>query len=104
MTEPATYKRRLDLLWDAFGEDRVVFGSDWPDNAATGYHSRSRFIGPPILRSRGTSGGREICFEEFSGCLQVGEKKIDATIADLRMVAVEVVEDIQRERYQEMRR
>jgi len=24
------YTRYLDILWDAFGEDRMVFGSDWP--------------------------------------------------------------------------
>jgi predicted TIM-barrel fold metal-dependent hydrolase len=30
--EAATYKARLDLLWDIFGEDRIVFGSDWPNS------------------------------------------------------------------------
>jgi len=29
-TEVAHYAPVLDLLWDAFGEDRMVFGSDWP--------------------------------------------------------------------------
>ena len=24
------YARYLDILWDAFGEDRIIFGSDWP--------------------------------------------------------------------------
>jgi L-fuconolactonase len=24
------YERYLDILWDAFGEDRMIFGSDWP--------------------------------------------------------------------------
>ena len=24
------YARYLDILWDAFGEDRMIFGSDWP--------------------------------------------------------------------------
>ena len=33
VTDPAAYKPRLDLLWDIFGEDRVVFGSDWPNSA-----------------------------------------------------------------------
>jgi predicted TIM-barrel fold metal-dependent hydrolase len=32
VTDPAAYKPRLDLLWDIFGEDRVVFGSDWPNS------------------------------------------------------------------------
>jgi predicted TIM-barrel fold metal-dependent hydrolase len=36
-TELAPYKPRLDFLYTQFGEDRVVYGSDWPnsDNWAT---------------------------------------------------------------------
>jgi len=33
ITDPAAYKPRLDLLSGIFGEDRVVFGSDWPNSA-----------------------------------------------------------------------
>jgi L-fuconolactonase len=33
VTDPDVYKPRLDLLWDTFGEDRLVFGSDWPNSA-----------------------------------------------------------------------
>jgi L-fuconolactonase len=29
-TDVAFYKPTLDAIWDAFGEDRVLFGSDWP--------------------------------------------------------------------------
>ena len=27
---PKIYRPRLDLLWELFGPDRVVFGSNWP--------------------------------------------------------------------------
>ena len=30
--DPAFYRERLDALWDLFGEDRVIFGSDWPNS------------------------------------------------------------------------
>ena len=30
--QPASYKPRLDLIWEIFGEDRVVYGSDWPNS------------------------------------------------------------------------
>ncbi len=35
----AHYAPVLDLLWDAFGEDRMIFGSDWPvsDNSERSY-------------------------------------------------------------------
>ena len=29
-TDVALYAPTLDALWDAFGEDRLVYGSDWP--------------------------------------------------------------------------
>lgn len=29
---PDIYKRKLDPLWDIFGEDRVLYGSDWPNS------------------------------------------------------------------------
>ncbi len=33
----AVYRKRLDRLWNAFGPDKLVFGSDWPnsDHVAT---------------------------------------------------------------------
>jgi L-fuconolactonase len=30
--DPAFYRERLDTLWDLFGENRVIFGSDWPNS------------------------------------------------------------------------
>jgi L-fuconolactonase len=30
--EPAFYRDRVDTLWNLFGEDRVIFGSDWPNS------------------------------------------------------------------------
>lgn len=30
--DPGFYRGRLDALWDLFGEDRVIFGSDWPNS------------------------------------------------------------------------
>lgn len=33
-TDPALYKPLLDHLFDTFGEDKVIFGSDWPNGPA----------------------------------------------------------------------
>ncbi len=35
ITDPAFYKSKLDHLWGLFGEDRVLFGSDWPNSDTT---------------------------------------------------------------------
>lgn len=32
MTDPYFYQASLDALWDVFGEDRLLFGSDWPNS------------------------------------------------------------------------
>ena len=35
--DPIFYKARLDAIWDVFGEDHILYGSDWPnsDHVAT---------------------------------------------------------------------
>jgi L-fuconolactonase len=33
-TDPSVYKPLLDHLFDTFGEDKLVFGSDWPNGPA----------------------------------------------------------------------
>jgi predicted TIM-barrel fold metal-dependent hydrolase len=37
VTDPQVYQASVDVLWNIFGEDHVLFGSDWPnsDNVAT---------------------------------------------------------------------
>ena len=30
--DPNFYRDRVDVLWNLFGEDRVIFGSDWPNS------------------------------------------------------------------------
>lgn len=38
-TDLAFYKPRLDQIFDIFGEDRLIFGSDWPNSDNVGaYH------------------------------------------------------------------
>jgi L-fuconolactonase len=35
--DPSFYRPTLDYLFDAFGEDRVIFGSDWPNSVAVNH-------------------------------------------------------------------
>lgn len=32
VTDPLRYRAPIDALWDIFGEDHVIFGSDWPNS------------------------------------------------------------------------
>ncbi len=34
VSDPAVYKPNLDYLFQTFGEDRLIFGSDWPNSVA----------------------------------------------------------------------
>ena len=34
--ELATYREKLDQMWAVFGEDRVLYGSDWPNSLPLG--------------------------------------------------------------------
>ena len=31
-TDVAYYRHKLDAIWEIFGEDRILFGSDWPNS------------------------------------------------------------------------
>ena len=32
VTDPTFYRAALDAIWDIFGEDHILFGSDWPNS------------------------------------------------------------------------
>ncbi|MFP5226819.1 MAG: amidohydrolase family protein [Acidobacteriota bacterium] len=49
VTDVGHYRENLDALWEIFGEDRVLFGSDWPnsDHVATyaeTFHLAERYV------------------------------------------------------------
>jgi L-fuconolactonase len=44
-TDLSTYKEWLDQLWDIFGEDRIMFGSDWPQSEGVEYNSYPNVMG-----------------------------------------------------------
>ena len=39
------YTPLIDTLWDAYGEDRVVYGSNWPVSEGAGTYTRGIQIG-----------------------------------------------------------
>jgi L-fuconolactonase len=44
-TDLSVYKDWLDQMWDVFGEDRIIFGSDWPQSESVEYNSYPNVIG-----------------------------------------------------------
>ena len=44
-SDPAFYAPTLDVLWEAFGEDRIVYGSNWPvSDAYTDYSTMINIV------------------------------------------------------------
>lgn len=44
-TELHYYRAWLDELWDIFGEDRIIFGSDWPQSETVEFNSYPNVFG-----------------------------------------------------------
>ena len=47
------YRPTLDVLWDAFGEDRLMYGSNWPNVEQIGPYSQELAISSAYFREKG---------------------------------------------------
>lgn len=55
------YKPYIDVVWDAFGDDRVIFGSNWPvSEGAADYHKLQRIV-MEYVTDRGNSAAEKFC-------------------------------------------
>ena len=52
-TDLAVYRPWLDQLWDIFGEDRVMFGSDWPNSEHVGPFAAVIHVAQAYVSSKG---------------------------------------------------
>ena len=82
-TELAPYRDRLDQLVATFGEDRILFGSDWPNSDGVAPHRqggrrRARVLHEPAARGRG-----EVLLEELGRRLQVDQARAVAAAGAL---------------------
>jgi len=59
--DPKFYRPRLDQIWDIFGEDRVVFGSDWPNSDPVGTYSQVLTVVREYFSRKGRA-AEEKCF------------------------------------------
>jgi predicted TIM-barrel fold metal-dependent hydrolase len=54
-TDMNLYRDRLDMLWDIFGENRVIFGSDWPNSEHVGSYSDVMTVARAYVSSKGSA-------------------------------------------------
>jgi L-fuconolactonase len=48
----ASYKAALDHLWDPFGEDRIFFGSDWPNSDSLANYDETFGVAQQYIATR----------------------------------------------------
>jgi predicted TIM-barrel fold metal-dependent hydrolase len=48
----ASYKAALDALWDLFGEDRMFFGSDWPNSDTVAPYDETFAVAQTYIATR----------------------------------------------------
>ncbi len=51
----ASYKASLDAIWDLFGEDRIIFGSDWPNSDSVANLDDTFAIAQKYIKTRSAS-------------------------------------------------
>jgi predicted TIM-barrel fold metal-dependent hydrolase len=60
-SELAFYQPYLDVVWDAFGDDRVIYGSNWPvSERAADYKTLQRIV-LEYASTRGPEATRKFC-------------------------------------------
>jgi predicted TIM-barrel fold metal-dependent hydrolase len=50
--EPAFYRPYLDVIWNAFGEDRVIYGSNWPVSDRAGDYAAQQRLSMEFIREK----------------------------------------------------
>jgi len=58
-TDVAFYKPYLDVVWDAFGDDRVIYGSDWPVSERAASYRQQQQIVLDYVSDRGQTATRQ---------------------------------------------
>jgi len=54
-TDPSFYREWLDQLWNIFGENRVMFGSDWPNSEHIGRFSDVMKVAQAYVQGKGAA-------------------------------------------------
>ena len=68
----AFYKPYIDVVWNAFGDDRVIYGSNWPvSESAADYEPMQRIV-MEYAFEKGDKAARDFCLPAATRALQNG--------------------------------
>ncbi len=57
--DPAYYRDRLNVIWDVFGEDRILYGSDWPNSDHLATYSDTLALVRRYVDQKGTAASQK---------------------------------------------
>lgn len=72
--DPAFYRPYLDVVWDAFGPDRVVYGSNWPVCESAADYETVQRITLEDAAARGSGTLAKFCAENSKRAYQWAER------------------------------
>ncbi len=55
------YRPYIDVVWNAFGDDRVIFGSNWPDSVRGGSYEKLQRIVMEYAAEKGRAATEKFC-------------------------------------------
>jgi L-fuconolactonase len=55
------YRPYIDVVWNAFGDDRVIYGSDWPASESAADYAAQQRIVMEYAFAKGDGVARKFC-------------------------------------------
>lgn len=83
VTDPLAYKARLDVLWALFGEDHVVFGSDWPNSDHVASYAQTLAIVRGYMAQKSPAAREKYFWKNSIAAYQWKRRRPDQPAADL---------------------
>ena len=68
------YRPTLDVLWDAFGEDRLIYGSNWPQIEAVSDFATAQRIVASYFESKGGEAGEKFFWKNAKAAYRYVER------------------------------
>ena len=70
-----TYRARLDLLMGVFGDNRILFGSDWPNSDGVAPADKIFTVAKEYFPGEAATDRREVFLEELGRRLQMDQAR-----------------------------
>jgi L-fuconolactonase len=59
--KPADFDPYLDVIWNSFGQDRIMIGSDWPVCLVAGTYSKVMLLADEYFKKQGSEVLDRVC-------------------------------------------